>query len=66
MTAPARSLGSPWGFDITKRRLRRSMQALRHVDFDAYLAAKVYGEGGTPDPAALLRGIAFLREDMRP
>jgi hypothetical protein len=42
------------------------MKALRHVDFDAYLAAKVFSEGGTPDPAALARGLNFLREDMRP
>jgi hypothetical protein len=66
MTAPARALGSPWGFTITERRLRRSMKALRHVDWNAYLACKVFGEGGTPDPAALSRGLNFLREDMRP
>lgn len=66
MTAPLRALGSPWGFTITEFRLRRSMKALRLVDFDAYLAAKVFGEGGTPDPAALARGLGFLRADMRP
>jgi hypothetical protein len=42
------------------------MKALRHVDWNAYLACKVFGEGGTPDPAALARGLNFLREDMRP